>query len=221
MTTTTHTARHRAWPGPGVLTCTDCGQPVHADANGALGWMHDDPALDTPAGTTPDGLPLVEEREGMTPIVRCADCGGTSWRNVGETSFVYQRTAIDTADDDPQGDDYDSGDIDATWTRSVDFAECADCGTSPDDAQSAALGRAWGTDRNPRERFAVALSAASAVRLAFSDRGDGSLLSLTSAQLDALEALGDAIEGVYEGYPPEARAHRAANPRPLGDELPA
>jgi hypothetical protein len=234
--TTTRTPRHRAWPGPGVRTCSadECGQPVHPDANAPLGWAHDDPALDTPADTTPDGLPLIEERENATPIVRCADCGGTSWQGVGETSFVYQRTAIDTTDDHPSGDDYDSGYIDVTWTLSAEFAECADCGTSPSDEQRAALERAIGATDSTRDRFARILSAAGALAGAIasghvvlvqgihdSDPSAPDYARLAREAHASAAELVAAIAALWDGQPADWIAARRANPRPLGDELPA
>jgi hypothetical protein len=198
---------HRAWPGPGVLTCAECGGGVHGDAMASLGWAHDDASLDTPPDTTPEGLATVEEREGQTPIVRCGNCGSTRFRNLGETSFAYQRTMIDTEDDDPDGDDYDSGDIDETWSRGVDFAECAECGARPDDRQVAALARAWGSETTVSTDVAAILTAAGKV----ANMGTG-MLSPLYAPMAELQA---AIAAFRGRWPDPA----VIEDKPLGDLL--
>ncbi len=199
---------HRAWPGPGVLTCAECGGGVHGDSNlSGLGWAHDDASLDTPPDTTPEGLATVEEREGMTPIVRCGNCGSTRFRNLGETSFTFQRTVIDTEDDDPNGEDYDSGDIEETWARSVDFAECAECGVPPDGRQSSALERAWGTDTTMSVDVARILTAA------------GQLVDVAESSTDQLPVgfseLDAAVAALRSRWPDPA----AIQDKPLGDLL--
>jgi hypothetical protein len=97
-----------------------------------------------------------------TTTVWC-ECGSTSWE-VGETSLVYQRCTIDTADDDIYPDAYDSGDIDTTWAKSVDFARCAECGEDASAEQQDALEKVWRVNDTPAERVATILTAAGHLR---------------------------------------------------------